>query len=75
MKMLIRPKRDTNHFDAAVQIEVEVEGVLVVGDGTDEGQHQAAVPAHLGHSSAPIRVFPRHSAVFLMHANLNTMHI
>ncbi len=57
-------------LDGAVLVEVPVEGVVVVAEGGDEGNHQAAGAAALGGEVGEhIGVFPQKAVVLLVDAD------
>lgn len=66
---------NSNPFDGAVEVEVVIEAILVIGDGADEGDDEAAIPAHLRNGRAPVGVLPGHAAVLLVHADLPAGHV
>ena len=53
----------------AVEVEVPVEPVLVVADGGDGADHQAARPAHLGAARDHVDMLPEDGVVLLVHAD------
>lgn len=50
-------------------VEVPVEAILIVGNGGDEGQDQAAAAPDLTVPSAVLRVLPQCAIVLLVHAD------
>ena len=52
-----------------VEEEVPVEGVFVVRDGGDEGDHEFAAAAGFGGAFAEVEVLPEDGVVFLVHAD------
>jgi len=50
-------------------IEIPVEAVLIVGNGGDEGQDQAAAAPDLTVPSAVLCVLPQSAVILLMHAH------
>ena len=64
-----------HHFNSSVKIEMVVEGILVVRDGANEREHQAAVSTHLRHPCAPVGVLPGDAAILFMHTNLKPLRL
>ena len=56
-------------FDGAVQVEVPVEAVVVVADGGEEGDHQAAVAAGVVDAGPEVAVLGQDAPVLLVHAD------
>ena len=56
-------------LDGAVEVEVPVEGVLVVAHRVDRADHQPALPAHLGAERVQVLVLPEDREVLLVHAD------
>ena len=56
-------------LDVAVEVEVPVEAVLVVADGGDEADDQAARPAGLVGAALQVVVLPEDPVVLLVHAD------
>mgnify|MGYP006170517057 CR=1 FL=1 len=56
-------------LDGAVEVEVPVEAVVVVADGGEEGNHQAAVPAGVVDAGPEVAVLGQDAPVLLMHAD------
>lgn len=49
-------------------VEIPVEAVFVVGNGGDEGEHQAAAAPDLAVARAVLCVLPQGAVVFFVHA-------
>ena len=56
-------------LDRAVQVEVPVEAVVVVADGAEEGDHQAALAAGLGRPVEDVGVLPEDAEILLVNAD------
>lgn len=60
---------DTVATCGADLVEVPVEAILIVGNGGDEGKHEAPAAPHLTVPGAVLGVLPQGAIVLLMHAH------